>query len=254
MRRIFLLAFLMSCCSISLWASYPITEILIVPPSGISGWNVASQTFRPIAVSDDGMIMVDVGTISLEIGALEQTVVDSTATISAELQALAAQQATESADLLVAAASDTLIIAAVETVRQEIEDSGVNASETVLIAKLDELLVAAASDTLILAAQEKIYIAIKPVQDVATQSVSLVGAAASVELTSGLSTSRRWISLSSQDLNQAIPIWVNFGGAAAAGTGRLIYTGVSYVLPLGVSVWFYSDTSVNLLVEEGGVI
>ena len=182
----------------------------------------------------------------------------ATASVTAKVEELRAQQATESADLLAATASETVLVASLEAVRQEVEDSGVNASETVIIAKLDELLTAAASDTLMITAIEAVGTAVAAVEsaldpaDIATQTVSLAAGVAQ-ELTSGLTT-RRSVYVGSQDANQDVPIWVNLGGSGTTGDGLLFFTGVEIPADESYTVWLVSSEAVDISVlEQGGI-
>ena len=95
--------------------------------------------------------------------------------------------------------------------------------------------------------------AIEPVSGIATQTITITGAAASAQITSGVTT-RRYISISSQNVNQNVAVWINFGGAASTGVGELVYTGVSYPFDENVDVWLYSDTTVDVYVIEGGTL
>ena len=46
--------------------SYPETQHLIIPPSGISGWDNASGTFRPISINEEGVIKIE-GDIEVDV-------------------------------------------------------------------------------------------------------------------------------------------------------------------------------------------
>ena len=166
---------------------------------------------RPLHLILDAINGIDasVATVSVDLGSLEQTIVDA--------------QATNSIDL--------------EAIRQEIEDSGVNASETTLVAAI------AAVETAVAKA---------PVSEITTVRTVTLAADTSTEITSALTAdNRRWIEIVADDSNEEFT--VNYGAAATIGTHRKVVGGILLKdFPKGTSVHVRSLAGVDLRVSEGG--
>lgn len=61
MKKLLMAFVLVSCVG---FASYPEAKHLVIPPSGSSGWDNASGTFRPLSVTNEGNLKID-GEINL---------------------------------------------------------------------------------------------------------------------------------------------------------------------------------------------
>ena len=228
MKFLFTVILLIVSCTIAFaqgGIAHPATPRLMVDADG----NLISKT-NPLPVDAE----VSIGSVTVDVFPVYADLDGNPATASVDLNNHA----------LVNIGSETIgLVSAIDA-------AGVNASETVIITKLDEILDATASQTALTASIDAVTTEVSSPTEWAQQTVNLTAATAA-DITTGITGSRKFIIVKSQDTSKQF--WVSVDGAAVIGTnGMLVQDWVKLDAPETVTISVISSQDLDLSVMEAG--